>query len=58
MSHMAILEWPDAVLIAKIEFAIGGFLGSRIALDLPDKTLKRIFAVLLIGLAAKMMLSD
>jgi uncharacterized membrane protein YfcA len=55
---MAILEWPDAVLIAKIEFAIGGFLGSRIALDLPDKTLKRIFAVLLIGLAAKMMLSD
>src|SRR5579884_1790142 len=48
--------WAAGILGAG--FAVGGFLGSRIALDLPDKTLKRIFAVLLIGLAAKMMLSD
>ena len=47
-----------AALLLGAGFAVGGYLGSCFALDLPDKILKRTFAVLLIGLAAKMMLSD
>ena len=47
-----------AAVLLGVGFAAGGFLGSRFALDLPDKALKRAFAILLIGLAAKMWLSD
>ena len=35
-------------------FLVGGFLGSKIALNLPVETLKRIFALVLIIIAIKM----
>jgi uncharacterized protein len=48
----------SAALLLCIGFAVGGFLGSHFALDLPDRLLKRLFAMLLFALAAKMMFSD
>jgi uncharacterized protein len=47
-----------AALLLCIGFAAGGFLGSHFALDLPDRALKRLFALLLFALAAKMMFSE
>ena len=48
----------SAALLLCAGFAIGGFLGSHFALDLPDRALKRFFAILLFGLGARMMFSD
>ena len=47
-----------AALLLGLGFAIGGLLGSHFAMELPDKALKRVFALLLFGLAAKMMFSE
>jgi uncharacterized protein len=41
-----------------IGFFLGSFLGSKIALSLPQATVKRIFAVLMILIAAKMLFLD
>jgi uncharacterized membrane protein YfcA len=46
-----------AALLA-VGFALGGWLGSHFAVEISDRTLRRAFAVLLFGLAAKMMFSD
>jgi len=48
----------SAALLLCVGFAAGGFLGSCFAMDLPERALKRLFAVLLFGLAARMMFSD
>ncbi len=45
-----------AVIIA-IAFMAGGFFGSKIALALPENLLKRLFGVLLLLLALKMIFS-
>jgi uncharacterized membrane protein YfcA len=42
-----------AVVIA-IVFAIGGYLGSKLALNVPATMLKKIFALVLVLMAAKM----
>ena len=39
-------------------FLIGGFFGARLALHLPQLYLKRLFAILMIILSAKMLLFD
>src|SRR5690349_14180550 len=44
-----------AAALLALGFAAGGWLGSHFAVEVPDKLLKRAFAVLLFGLAAKMM---
>jgi uncharacterized protein len=45
-----------AVIIA-ITFMIGGYFGSKIALQLPEQLMKRIFAVFLILVALKLIFS-
>jgi uncharacterized membrane protein YfcA len=47
-----------AAALLGVGFAAGGYLGARFAVELPDKALKRAFALLLFALAAKMMFSD
>jgi uncharacterized membrane protein YfcA len=42
------------VAIISIAFVIGGWLGSKIALSLPQETIKKIFAIILIYTAIKM----
>ena len=41
-----------------ITFVLGGWLGSRIALSLPQDTIKKIFAIVLILVALKMLFLD
>jgi hypothetical protein len=46
------------VLIISLGFLIGSFYGSKIALALPQETVKKIFAVLMILVAVKMIFFD
>lgn len=46
------------VIILFVGFLIGGYLGSKLSLGLPDTTLKKIFAVVLICIAGKMLFFD
>ena len=43
------------VLILFAGFLVGGFLGSKLSLTLPEATLKKIFAFLLLVIASKML---
>ena len=45
-----------AIIIA-ISFMIGGYFGSKIALNLPEQLMKKVFAVFLILTALKLMFS-
>ncbi len=42
-------------LVIAVVFMVGGYLGSKLALDIPANSLKKIFAVLLALVATKMM---
>jgi uncharacterized protein len=44
-------------LILAVTFLVGSYFGSRYALTLPQATLKKVFGVLLLLVAAKMLLS-
>lgn len=44
-------------LILAVAFLVGSFFGSKLALSLPQPLLKKIFGVLLLLVAAKMLLS-
>jgi len=46
------------VLLIFAGFLIGGYLGSKISLSLPQATLKKIFAVVLILIAGKVLFFD
>ena len=46
------------VLLLFLGFLIGGFLGSKISLRLADSTVKKIFALLLVVVAGKMLFFD
>jgi uncharacterized protein len=46
------------VLIVSLAFIAGGYFGSKLALNLPEATLKKIFAVVLIIIACKMLFVD
>jgi uncharacterized membrane protein YfcA len=41
-------------LVIAVVFMVGGYLGSKLALNIPASTLKKIFALLLVLVAAKM----
>ena len=41
-------------LVIAVVFALGGYLGSKLALNIPAPMLKRIFALVLVLMAAKM----
>jgi hypothetical protein len=44
--------------ILAVGFVVGGYLGSKISLSLPQETVKKIFAVLMILVAVKMIFFD
>jgi len=46
------------VVIMSVTFVLGGWLGSKLSLSLPQETIKKIFAILLIVVAAKMLFFD
>lgn len=46
------------VLVVASAFVVGGFLGSKLALSLDDAKMKKIFAVVLMILAVKMLFFD
>jgi uncharacterized protein len=49
------IDWKYALVIA-LFFVIGGYFGSKLAVSLDQKTLKKIFSVVLIIVAGKMLL--
>ncbi|RMB61055.1 sulfite exporter TauE/SafE family protein [Dokdonia sinensis] len=51
------VNWKYAAVIA-LFFVIGGFLGAKLAVNINEKVLKKIFAVLLIMLALKIIFED
>jgi len=46
------------VLIVSLGFLVGNYFGSKLSLSLPDQTLKKIFAGMLIIFAVKMLFFD
>ncbi|HVZ24596.1 MAG TPA: sulfite exporter TauE/SafE family protein [Sediminibacterium sp.] len=46
------------VAIVSIAFVVGGYLGSKLALSLSDEKMKRVFAIVLMIMAVKMMFFD
>lgn len=46
------------VLVMCIAFVIGGWIGSKVTLSLPQETVKKIFAVVLLLVAGKMLFLD
>lgn len=46
------------VLIMCVAFVVGGWLGSKFTLSLPQETVKKIFAVILLLVAGKMLFLD
>ncbi len=48
----------NAVWLVSLGFLVGGYFGSKIALSLPQDTLKKIFAVVLLLVAFKILVLD
>ncbi len=46
------------LIIISLAFVIGSFFGSRIALNLPQDTVKKVFAVMMLLIALKMLFFD
>ncbi len=51
------VDWR-VVLIVSLAFLAGNYFGSKLALTLPDKTLKKVFAIVLIFVAIKILFID
>ena len=47
-----------SVWLVSLGFLVGGYFGSKIALSLPQDTLKKIFAIILLLVALKILLLD
>ena len=45
-------------LVIAIVFMVGGYLGSKLALNIPVSVLKKVFAVVLVLIAAKMVFTE
>lgn len=50
------VDWRFAIMISAF-FILGGFLGSKIAVNLDQKVLKKIFGVILLIIAGRMILT-
>jgi hypothetical protein len=50
------INWKHAAVIA-VFFVVGGYFGSKLAISLDQKMLKKIFAVILLLLGGRMLLS-
>jgi len=46
------------VLLIFVGFLVGGFFGSKISLNIPEHTLKKVFAVVLLLIAGKVLFLD
>jgi uncharacterized membrane protein YfcA len=46
------------VLLLFVGFLVGGWLGSKISLSLPEGTLKKVFAIALLLIAGKVLFFD
>jgi len=46
------------VAIVAVAFVLGGFLGSKLALSLSDEKMKKIFAIIMLLIAVKMLFFD
>ncbi|MBU3677145.1 MAG: sulfite exporter TauE/SafE family protein, partial [Chitinophagaceae bacterium] len=51
------VDWKTALLLC-LGFVVGGYFGSRIAINLNPLTLKRVFAVMLLLVAMKYLFID
>lgn len=47
-----------AVGFVALGFVVGGYFGSKLALSLPQETLKKVFAIILIAISIKMLFFD
>ena len=47
------IDWRYAIIISLV-FVIGGYFGSKIAINIDQKTLKKIFGILLLCIGTKM----
>lgn len=52
--RQGLVNWKIAMLMG-VGFVLGSYLGSRFALSLPVETVKKIFAVVLVGVAIKLL---
>lgn len=50
------VDWKIA-LVLSLTFVIGAYFGSNLSLNIPDKTLRQIFGVLMLVMAVKMIFS-
>ena len=50
------IDWRYAIIISLV-FVIGGYFGSKIAVNIDQKTLKKIFGILLLLIGTKMLFS-
>ena len=51
------VNWKFAVIMA-LTFVVGGFIGSKIAISLDQKVLKRFYAIFMFGVALKMFIDS
>lgn len=51
------VNWRYAAVIA-VFFVVGGYFGSKIAININQRTLKTIFAIILIVIAVKMLIEN
>lgn len=51
------VNWKIA-LVLSLTFVVGAYLGSQLSLNIPDRTLRRLFGVLMILMAIKLIVSD
>lgn len=49
------IDWRNAAIIA-VFFVIGGYFGSKLAINIDEKMLKKVFGVVLLVVAGKMIL--
>lgn len=49
------IDWRNAAIIA-VFFVIGGYFGSKLAISIDEKMLKKVFGVVLLVVAGKMIL--
>jgi uncharacterized membrane protein YfcA len=52
--NQGFIDWK-VIAIMCATFVVGGWIGSKLALSIPEKTIKRLFAILLFYTAIKMM---
>ena len=50
------VKWEYAVVIA-LAFVVGGYFGSKLAISLPDQTVRKVFGVIMLIGAIKLILS-